>query len=189
MTGKRPRCVAGADGAPGPEVLVVSGPAGVGKSSTAFEASRLLAAANVDHALIDTDELDRLVPPPPDLASLTERNLGAVWAGFRERGARRLIVVGVFLDRATELAWVRRAVGGSRYTVVRLRASEETLAERVRRREIGAGADDQMSRTLAQHRSMEDEGRADLQVVATEGRSVGEVAREVLRCSGWLSPA
>ena len=42
------------------DVLVISGPAGVGKSTTAFEVSLQLQAADVDHVLIDTDELDRI---------------------------------------------------------------------------------------------------------------------------------
>ena len=43
------------------DILVISGAAGVGKSTTAFEVSHKLQAANVDHVLIDTDELDRSI--------------------------------------------------------------------------------------------------------------------------------
>lgn len=46
----------------GTHVLVISCPAGVGKSSVAHEISLQLQAAKIDHALIDTDELDRMFP-------------------------------------------------------------------------------------------------------------------------------
>lgn len=94
------------------EALVVSGPAGVGKSSVAFEVSLQLQAIGAAHALIDTDELDRIYPVPDDLPALTERNLAAVWQGFAERGVQRLILVGVHLDRSVaRCPLVRRGAG------------------------------------------------------------------------------
>lgn len=81
------------------EVVLICGPAGVGKSSSAIEVSERLQRDGVAHALIDTDELDRVFPVPQDLARVTERNLAFMRQGFHERGIRRLILVGVLLDR------------------------------------------------------------------------------------------
>jgi hypothetical protein len=92
------------------DVLVISGPAGVGKSSVAFEASRQLQVAGIEHALIDTDELDHIYPVPDDLPKVTEQNLMATWRTFSARGAQRLILVGVYLVRPSELGWIARAV-------------------------------------------------------------------------------
>jgi uncharacterized membrane protein len=67
------------------DVLVICGAAGVGKSSTAYEVAHLLAAANLPHAMLDCDELDRVHPwPPPGLApnELSRRNLTAVWSNL-----------------------------------------------------------------------------------------------------------
>lgn len=80
------------------DVLVISGPAGVGKSAVAFEMTLQLRAAAIPHALVDTDELDRIYPVPDDLPSITERNLAAVWETFSERGIDKLILVGVYPD-------------------------------------------------------------------------------------------
>ncbi|HEV8154563.1 MAG TPA: hypothetical protein VGP67_03460 [Gaiellales bacterium] len=110
------------------EVLVISGPAAVGKTSVANEVSAQLRAADIAHAVIDTDALDDVYPVPDEQWRLTERNLAAVWQSFRELGTRRLIVVGVYMHRGSELSWIRRASGVDRLTLVRLSASERTLA-------------------------------------------------------------
>jgi len=75
-------------------VLVIAGPAGVGKSSVAFEISLQLQSSGIAHALIDTDELDRIFPVPSDLPLVTEQNLTAVLQTYRQRGVRRLILAG-----------------------------------------------------------------------------------------------
>jgi adenylylsulfate kinase-like enzyme len=42
------------------QLLLITGPAGVGKSTLGWEMSAQLAAAQVAHAVIETDELDRV---------------------------------------------------------------------------------------------------------------------------------
>jgi anion-transporting ArsA/GET3 family ATPase len=46
------------------QLLLITGPAGVGKSTLSWEMSAQLAAAQVAHAVIETDELDRVFPHP-----------------------------------------------------------------------------------------------------------------------------
>ncbi len=135
--------------------LVIAGPAGVGKSSVAFKISLQLQTAGVAHALIDTDELDRVFPVPSDLPRVTKQNLAAVWQTYRQRGIQRLILAGVVLDRPAELDWIARAVPGARFTLIRLAASAQTVLDRVTRREIGSGLEPQLERTrrgLGRHR-------------------------------------
>ena len=124
---------------------MISGPAAVGKTSVANEVSAQLRAADIAHAVIDTDALDDVYPVPDEQWRLTERNLAAVWQSFRELGTRRLILVGVYMHRESELSWIRRASGVDRLKLVRLSASERTLGERVGRREIGSAHDDQLA--------------------------------------------
>jgi hypothetical protein len=170
------------------QMLAISGAAGVGKSSTAYEVSARLAEAGLGHALVDTDELDRIHPVPDDLSAVSERNLAAVWQTFHERGIRRLILVGVFLHRPRELEWIGRAVPGARFTLVRLVATMATLEARIDRREIGSGGAAQLVRTRRQMAVFEAEERPDVHLVATDGRSVEDVADDLVRLCGWLDP-
>jgi hypothetical protein len=169
------------------EVVLICGPAGVGKSSAAIEVSERLQREGLAHALIDTDELDRVFPVPPDLARVTERNLAFMWEGFFERGIRRLILVGVWLDRDSELSWIRRAVPDARLTVVRLVASEATLVDRVRRREIGSGFEAQLGRTRKQLLALEQDPPTEAAILATDGASIGEIGDRILDRSGWMA--
>jgi cytidylate kinase len=170
------------------EAVLISGAAGVGKSSTAFEMSMQLQAAGVAHALIDTDELDRIYAVPDDLSQLTERNLSAIWQGFRERGACRVIVVGVFVHEPSELAWLRRAIPDARFTLVRLTASFATLADRIGRREIGSDRTSQLERTRRQLRRLDAERRPDVEVIRTDDADVVDTAARIVRLLGWLEP-
>ena len=163
------------------DVLVISGPAGVGKSATAFEVSHRLRVAGVDHVLIDTDELDRIYPVPDDLSAVTERNLAAMWRTFASRGARRLILVGVFLDRVAELEWVRRAIPDAQFTCLRLIASDATLEERIDRRELGSDRDDQIARTRRQVQQIDADRRAGITRIATDGLNVSDIAAQILK--------
>jgi hypothetical protein len=167
------------------EVLVIAGPAAVGKTSVANEVSAQLRAADIAHAVIDTDALDDVYPVPDEQWRLTERNLASVWQSFRELGTRRLILAGVYMHRESELSWIRRASGADRLILVRLSASPGTLGERVGRREIGSARDDQLARTLLQADALAAEAVPRAPVIETDGRTVPDVAAEIVELLGW----
>lgn len=171
--------------------ILITGPVGSGKTTVAIEASAQLETAGIAHALVDTDELDRIFPAPPGdphKTALTERNLAAVWKNLSAAGAPRLILTMVAASLKSELPWVRAAVPGAQITVVRLRASEGTLLERVRRREVGSGEVYHARRSVEQARAMarEDGGEGTI-VVETTGRRVVDIAAEVLAKCGWTA--
>lgn len=154
----------------------------------AFEVCRQLEAGGVAHAMIDTDELDRIYPAPPEdphKTNLTLTNLTAVWANLRAAGVPRLVLTMVAVSLDEELAHVRAAIPEARVVAVRLRASEEDLLGRVRGREAGWGYGRQAPRTIEQARRMVLAPPGDRLLVETSGRSVVEVAREVLARAGW----
>jgi DNA polymerase III delta prime subunit len=167
-------------------VLLITGPVGVGKSTVAAEAARLLREANLPHALVDLAWVEQCWPVPADdpwNERLTHRNLACMWANFHQAGADRLIVVRV-LEARSLLRQVGEAVPGAQITVVRLRAPLAVLHGRIRCREASdpswfLGAATHTAKVLEQAR-IEDH------LVDNEDRPVAEVAEEVLRRAGWL---
>jgi gluconate kinase len=166
------------------DVLVIAGPAGVGKSCTANEVSQQLRVAGVPHAVVDTDALDDVYPVPAEQWRITERNLASVWRTYTELGIDRLILTGVYMHRDSELAWIRRATSADRLTLVELTASEATLMERVGRRD-GSALADQRGRTLRQAGELEAERSPDVVVIETDSRSVSITAERIVGLLGW----
>lgn len=46
------------------QIVLITGPAGVGKSTLCWEIGAQLTAAQIPHVIIETDELDRVFPRP-----------------------------------------------------------------------------------------------------------------------------
>jgi len=166
-------------------MLVIAGPAGVGKTAAANEVSAQLRAANVAHAVVDTDALDDVFPVPEHQWKVTERNLAFIWETYQTLGTQRLILAGVYLHRPAELAWIQRATNADCVTLVRLTASDATLAARVRGREIGSVHDDQLSRTLVQARELDAERTAGAVEVVTDDRPIAVIAASIIDALDW----
>lgn len=169
--------------------LLVTGPVGVGKTSVAFEVMELLEEHDVSHAFFDVDGLTYFHPKPPD-DPFGERfavdALGLLFPRLAERGIERLILARVLWERES-LAAYARALPGATFTVVRLTAPLPVIEERLRRRELGSGLEWFLARAaeLAAHW---DAHPVEDALVETAGRSVREIATEVVAAVGWLEP-
>lgn len=73
------------------KILLITGPAGVGKSTLSWEVSAQLTAAGLRHAAIETDELDRIFPLPSaselddlreGMTDISETNLASLWGNY-----------------------------------------------------------------------------------------------------------
>jgi hypothetical protein len=171
------------------EALLIGGRSGVGKSVAGWEVSALLRAAGIQHALIEGDFMGHVHPAPegdPHRSGIVERNLTAVWANYAALGHRRLIYTNT-LSVMPEMGPVfRRAMGGDvRIVRVLLTARDETAAERLTVRERGSELPDGLRSSLHKARLLDERAPADTVRVATDGRTVGDIAREVLAASGW----
>lgn len=177
------------------QLLLITGPAGVGKSTLCWEMSAQLADRQIAHAVIESDELDRVFPRPgapelqhlrPGAVDVSSLNLAALWATYSALGHSRLIMSGVMMHLEFDRRWILAAIPDARITVVRLTAGEPQLLARLGRREIGAGAAAQTQRSLRQARRIATENAEGLIVVPTDGKLPAELAGIVLRKAGWL---
>ncbi len=167
------------------EALFIGGRSGVGKSAVALETSHLLAEAHVQHAVIEGDNLDLAYPPPWHRGlRLAELNLAAMWRNYRRAGYRRLVYANTVsvLEREALAA----AMGGlARSVGVLLTARDETVRARLALREVGSALDRHLERSDRAARELEANVPDSVARVVTDGRSVTEIARELIALVGW----
>ncbi len=164
--------------------LWLCGPVGVGKTTTAFEIFGRLTDAGIKTAYVDLDQLGLCYPTPADDRDnhrVKAANLAAVWPGFRDDGARCLVVSGgigthdvvrLHADQLPDTA----------LTLVRLRVSDDGL----RRRVIGRGWQvDAVDEFIREAHDLDQHDFAHA-YVDTDDLSVADVATAVLaKAGGW----
>ncbi len=170
--------------------MILTGPVGVGKSAVAGQISYLLGEMRAANAVIDLDWLRNCYPAPADdpfHIALGLQNLATVSRNYRAAGAERLILVDI-VETRSELATFREAIPDADFLIVRLKATLPTILHRLEGRETGG------SLTWHQHRAaelavlMEEEAVEDF-LIETEGKTVVDVARDVLAQIGWTGRA
>lgn len=172
------------------EALLIGGRSGVGKTTVGWEVSARLRAAGVSHAIVEGDFMGQVHPAPegdPDRSKITERNLTVVWTNFAALGHRRLIYTNTVsvLPEATEM--FQRAMGANvRIVRVLLTASDATAGERLVGRELGSELEDGLAASFRKARLLDARVSADTIRVATDGRSVPDIARDVVAATGWI---
>lgn len=174
------------------EVLLVGGRAGVGKTTVGWEVSALLRSEAVAHAVIDGDFMGQVHPAPdgdPHRAEITVVNLTAVWANFARRGYRRLIYTNTMSVLLAATGMFERAMGaGVGIIRVLLTASDATARERLSGRELGSELEQELAGSVRKARLLDRQAPADTVRVATDGRLVVDIAREVVAATGWAGP-
>ena len=171
------------------EVLLIGGRAGVGKTTVGWEVSAVLRSEAVPHAIIDGDFMGQVHPAPagdPHRSEITERNLTAVWANFSRLGYRRLIYTNTasVLPEATGM-FVRAMGPGVGIVRVLLTASDATTRERLLGRELGSELEQELQGSARKARLLDQRAPEGTLRVATDGRVVVDIAREVVAATGW----
>ncbi len=171
-------------------MLLIGGRAGVGKTSTAYEVSARLQTLGIAHCHVEGDNLDAAYPKADDDPAgtrLTEANLAALWANYAAVGHHRLIYVNTVSVLEPDL--ITRAVGGqAQVTGVLLTATDVTTRARLGVREIGSRLETHLERSRSMAVLLEQRAPAGTHRVGTDGRSVVEVAADVIDRSGWGGP-
>lgn len=169
--------------------LIVSGTVGAGKTALADEIAVLLNEHRIPHGLIDTDWLCQLYPAPPDdrfRLNLMFENLTAIWPNYRKIGVSYLVLAGVIEDPA-EIENYQRAIPEAEIQVVRIVASPETIKERLKKREVGSFYGRALDRSQELTEAL-DAAHIDSISIENDGRSIREVALEVMKRLGWPTP-
>ena len=115
------------------ECIFLNGTVGSGKSTISDAISKIEPAR---HAVIDLDQIRRLVPGDPDdyfNQDLELKNLASMVQNYRQAGARRFIIAGV-IERSDDLPRYASALGSTGVFVCRLTATAAELDRRLRTR-------------------------------------------------------
>ncbi|MEU7471107.1 AAA family ATPase [Streptomyces sp. NPDC044984] len=176
------------------EALLIGGRAGAGKTTVAWEVSARLRAAAVSHAIVEGDYMGQVHPAPegdPDRSGITESNLTAVWANFARLGYRRLVYTNTVSVLPEATGMFERAMGaGVGIVRVLLTASDATARERLTGRELGSELERELAGSARKARLLDRRAPAGTVRVVTDGRSVADIAREVVAATGWaVGPA
>ncbi|WP_225804311.1 AAA family ATPase [Streptomyces sp. NK15101] len=173
------------------EVLLIGGRAGVGKTTVGWEVSARLRAAMVPHCVIEGDFMGQAHPAPegdPHRSKITERNLAALWSNYAGLGYRRLIYTNTVSVLAENEGMFLRAMGADvRIVRVLLTASDATARERLTGRELGSELEQELEGSARKARILDEQAPPDTVRVATDGRTVVDIAREVVSATGWLA--
>lgn len=171
----------------GTEALLIGGRAGVGKSTLGWEISAQLQAAEIGHAYVEGDFLDQLYPAPeqdPSKSAITEANLTAIWRNYAALGCRRLIYTNTVSVLEPDL--IVRSLGGAvRVISVLLTASDDVARGRLEGREIGGQLAPHVERSARMASYLQQNAPESVPRVATDGRTVDELARAVIGLTGW----
>jgi hypothetical protein len=166
--------------------LLLTGTVGSGKTVVAIEIGHLLEQQGKSAAVVDLDWLGWLPMRSSAVTAneLIARNLAAIWPNLREAGMRYAVLARAILGR-DGLEGLRAAAPDAGLVVVRLTASPSTIERRLRKRDSGRELEEHLGESTEMSRVLDRAGLEDV-AVASDDRSPGEVAREVLQRVGWL---
>ncbi|MEU6860546.1 hypothetical protein AB0B28_16950 [Glycomyces sp. NPDC046736] len=153
----------------------------------AYEVANLLRQSEIAHAFIEGDFLDHVHPAPegdPHRTQITARNLAAVWANYREVGQRRLVYCNTVA--VLEADMITGAMGGPVTAVgALLTATDATATARLGARETGSELESHLERSARAAEFLDRKTPDWVHRVATDDRTVREVAEDVLARTTW----
>ncbi len=169
------------------DLILITGPIGVGKSAVLAEIGDHLTAADFSHAQVDCDELSQFHPREPGDrfgGRIGMRNLVCLGKNFRAAGIARFVVART-CETAADADDVARALVADTRLVFRLTAPVDVLRKRVGGRELGSGREWHLERA-AELATILDTAAIEDHLVLTAERTIAEIAAEILELAGWI---
>ncbi len=163
------------------EVLLIGGPAGVGKTSVGWEVAVQLNRLEIGHWHLEGDVLDAAWPRPADDQDglrMTVNTLRAMAAVFAGEGYKRCVYVQTASVIGSHL--VTKALGEVHMAGVLLTASEATRFQRLSSREIGSDLDRHLVSTRRMAERLEHESPEWVIRIPTDDRTVAAIAKDVI---------
>lgn len=190
----------GTDGADG-HIVLICGPAGVGKSTIGFELYLRYLDAGLTAGYVDLEQVGFAVPAAADDPGhhrLKARNLAAIWQTYHAAGARHLIATGRVADEAAFQVYVG-AMPAATITLCRLHAGPAELTRRILSRGNGGswpqpgdplrGRQADYLHAVAEQAIADAEGLERAHVgtlrINTDGRTIAEAASLIAGMTEW----
>src|SRR5262245_43995652 len=167
-----------------PQVLVLHGAPGSGKTAIATAIAERLRRANLPNAFIDLDALC-IVHPYPGRA-FSRANLRAVWPNYRAVPEVRVLLPLVVVD-ADDLLDLRDITAPAKLIVCELTAPRAVLEQRVVEREPNDYWKARLLGFVAMYHERDDHPAIRDFQVSTHARPVEDAAAEVLDRCGWTA--
>ncbi|KAA3665524.1 MAG: hypothetical protein DWQ04_00170 [Chloroflexi bacterium] len=168
-----------------PDVLILSGTVGAGKTAVSYATHDILSAKNIPHACLDLDCFSYSWPPLGAFNSDTVFDvLEKVWPVYMQKGASKLILARV-VESESEIRRYSQVLKTQSITLIRVTASEEVRKSRLKKRELGASLTWHLNRTTQLEKILE-KLMIENFVITNENRSVEHVAEEALKLVKWL---
>ncbi len=167
-------------------LLILSGPVGVGKTSTSEEVSNILVQKDISHTLIDLDVLAETYPRAMNDkfgCSLALKNLAAIWKNYCESRSKNIVLARV-IETNEDKNRIAASVPNSKVIVCQLHADDQSLIRRVKKREIGSGYEWHKNHSLELARSLRKNAPCDFEV-NTSHRSIVDIAEEIVMRVRW----
>ncbi len=171
------------------QILLISGPVGVGKTTVAEEVSEVLEARGIAHTYIDFDQLRYTyprIPEDPWSNQLGLQNLGSIWKNCFARGAKNLVISTV-VEEQLFIDQLMATIPGSNIQTFQLIARPDTLVSRVSKREIGSGLEWHTNRSLELLGILQQEHVPCDQLISTDDRTVIDLAEDIASRITWTT--
>ena len=185
----------------GGHVLLLCGPAGVGKSTIGFQLYLRCLRAGLTAAYIDLDQIGFLTPRPdgdPRNHRIKAQNLAGIWRTYHAAGARHLVMTGPIENQAVLHSYAA-ALPAAVITTCRLHAGPAELRRRIMTRGEGgswpqpgdplrgqpASYLSRVAEQAAADATALDHTPLDALRIDTDGRAAGEAADLTAATAGW----